>query len=227
MDASELILNLVQKGAIKVKAKEKNLTNCELSDHENCKKEESEKGTFKVSLRTSNDDLENDKRTVSGKKIRVEARQICGGREKNDEEKIFVLQQLGQSQIRPEEFAAFLCIDGRIADSNRVKRKIPRPANAFMLFANEWRKKLAAQNPRESNKDISVRLVFPFSAYIFIITLIFTLFCLLIDRDIFCMTQIGHTLEEYGKRREGKILRPCSGSGRRTQEEVSRYILRL
>ncbi|KAL2717066.1 transcription factor SOX-9-like [Vespula squamosa] len=27
-----------------------------------------------------------------------------------------------------------------------------------MLFANEWRKKLASENPRESNKDISVRL---------------------------------------------------------------------
>ncbi|XP_063976003.1 uncharacterized protein LOC135161925 isoform X2 [Diachasmimorpha longicaudata] len=38
------------------------------------------------------------------------------------------------------------------------KAKIPRPANAFMLFANDWRKKLAADNPRESNKDISVRL---------------------------------------------------------------------
>lgn len=44
--------------------------------------------------------------------------------------------------------------------SSAGKQKIPRPANAFMLFANEWRKKLAIQNPRESNKDISVRLVF-------------------------------------------------------------------
>ncbi|XP_058801346.1 protein SOX-15-like, partial [Phymastichus coffea] len=39
-----------------------------------------------------------------------------------------------------------------------IKQRIPRPANAFMLFANEWRKKLATENPRESNKDISVRL---------------------------------------------------------------------
>ncbi|KAL7301751.1 hypothetical protein TKK_0005745 [Trichogramma kaykai] len=45
---------------------------------------------------------------------------------------------------------------GKIVSVN--KPKIPRPANAFMLFANEWRKKLAVQNPRESNKDISVRL---------------------------------------------------------------------
>ncbi|XP_044735649.1 zinc finger and BTB domain-containing protein 14-like isoform X1 [Chrysoperla carnea] len=36
--------------------------------------------------------------------------------------------------------------------------KIPRPPNAFMIFANEWRRRLATENPRESNKDISVRL---------------------------------------------------------------------
>ncbi|EZA58802.1 Transcription factor Sox-19b [Ooceraea biroi] len=54
-----------------------------------------------------------------------------------------------------------LCIDDRLVDAaaTGVKPKIPRPANAFMLFANEWRRKLAAENPRESNKDISVRLV--------------------------------------------------------------------
>ncbi|XP_067000729.2 uncharacterized protein [Anabrus simplex] len=36
--------------------------------------------------------------------------------------------------------------------------KIPRPPNAFMIFANEWRRKLAFQHPTESNKEISVRL---------------------------------------------------------------------
>ncbi|XP_033179263.1 uncharacterized protein LOC105681422 [Bombus impatiens] len=192
MDASELILNLVQKeqneiflAAIKTAVKEKNLSDCELfSNREDssssgqhvmkknsfsggvsekscgdCKKEKPDEGMFKVSLTTNDEDLENDKENVSRKKIRVEARQICSNRENSDEEKIFVLQQLGRSQIRPEGFPAFLCIDGRIASSNGVKRKIPRPANAFMLFANEWRKKLAAENPRESNKDISVRLV--------------------------------------------------------------------
>ena len=46
-----------------------------------------------------------------------------------------------------------------VGDPAPGKQKIPRPANAFMLFANEWRKRLAIENPRESNKDISVRLV--------------------------------------------------------------------
>ncbi|XP_049791414.1 protein tramtrack, beta isoform-like [Schistocerca nitens] len=36
--------------------------------------------------------------------------------------------------------------------------KIPRPPNAFMIFANEWRRKLAFEHPTESNKEISVRL---------------------------------------------------------------------
>jgi hypothetical protein len=36
--------------------------------------------------------------------------------------------------------------------------KIRRPPNAFMIFANEWRRKLASENPSESNKAISIRL---------------------------------------------------------------------
>lgn len=36
--------------------------------------------------------------------------------------------------------------------------KVPRPANAFMLYANENRKKMAQAFPLDSNKDISKRL---------------------------------------------------------------------
>ncbi|KDR04785.1 uncharacterized protein LOC110840684 [Zootermopsis nevadensis] len=36
--------------------------------------------------------------------------------------------------------------------------KIRRPPNAFMFFSNEWRKKIAAIYPEESNRQISVRL---------------------------------------------------------------------
>lgn len=36
--------------------------------------------------------------------------------------------------------------------------KVPRPANAFMLFANENRKKMAHMYPLDSNKEISKRL---------------------------------------------------------------------
>jgi hypothetical protein len=36
--------------------------------------------------------------------------------------------------------------------------KIPRPPNAFLMFANEWRSKLAVQYTSDNNKDISVRL---------------------------------------------------------------------
>ncbi|XP_023020998.2 uncharacterized protein isoform X1 [Leptinotarsa decemlineata] len=36
--------------------------------------------------------------------------------------------------------------------------KIPRPANAFMIFANEWRKKLSVEHPGDNSKSISVKL---------------------------------------------------------------------
>lgn len=36
--------------------------------------------------------------------------------------------------------------------------RIPRPPNAFMLFANEQRRLVAKQHPHESNKEISCRL---------------------------------------------------------------------
>ncbi|XP_014209814.1 transcription factor SOX-3-like [Copidosoma floridanum] len=64
----------------------------------------------------------------------------------------------GGLRIRVEPALGPLVALPEIEAREGVGRKIPRPANAFMLFANEWRKKLAGENPRESNKDISVRL---------------------------------------------------------------------
>ncbi|KAK2588146.1 hypothetical protein KPH14_004196 [Odynerus spinipes] len=63
------------------------------------------------------------------------------------------------SSRQQERLPTLLTFEEKNGDGGTLKRKIPRPANAFMLFANEWRKKLANENPRESNKDISVRLV--------------------------------------------------------------------
>jgi hypothetical protein len=42
--------------------------------------------------------------------------------------------------------------------NRKAASKIPRPPNAFILFANEWRKKVAEQHPWESNMEISKRL---------------------------------------------------------------------
>ncbi|XP_011063188.1 PREDICTED: mating-type protein MAT-2-like [Acromyrmex echinatior] len=96
--------------------------------------------------------------------ISIESTQSCGSHEVD---KIFPQQQhrtQGNRSPRRKSTSipTLLCIDNnKLVDATSatgVKRKIPRPANAFMLFANEWRRKLAAENPRESNKDISVRL---------------------------------------------------------------------
>ncbi|XP_018407723.1 PREDICTED: putative transcription factor capicua [Cyphomyrmex costatus] len=110
------------------------------------------------------DDVDDDdKENVKIKRISSESKQSCGSREVD---KIFPRQQQRtQANRSPKRkstsIQTLLCIDNnKFVDATAVgvKRKIPRPANAFMLFANEWRRKLAAENPRESNKDISVRL---------------------------------------------------------------------
>lgn len=122
------------------------------------------------SFRDENDDKENEEE----KRIPDEPRISHGNREAD---KIFPQQQQRQQVNRSPgcksaSIPTLLCIDGGgLADATTVgvKRKIPRPANAFMLFANEWRRKLAAENPRESNKDISVRLVLFFKKrYLFL-----------------------------------------------------------
>ncbi|XP_066244942.1 uncharacterized protein [Euwallacea similis] len=46
----------------------------------------------------------------------------------------------------------------RVAGPAVVRSKIPRPPNAFMLFANDHRKALAYVYPADSNKEISRRL---------------------------------------------------------------------
>ncbi|XP_011700992.1 PREDICTED: uncharacterized protein LOC105457809 [Wasmannia auropunctata] len=109
-----------------------------------------------------NDD-DDDKKNITIKPDPDEPKQSCRNREVD---KIFPRQrQRTQTNRSPRRkstgISTLLCIDGnRLTDAVAagIKRKIPRPANAFMLFANEWRRKLAAENPRESNKDISVRL---------------------------------------------------------------------
>lgn len=108
---------------------------------------------------------DDDKENEEEKRILDESKSLPRGNREADE--IFPQQQQRQQVNRsPRRKSAgiptLLCIDGGgLTDATAVgvKRKIPRPANAFMLFANEWRRKLAAENPRESNKDISVRLV--------------------------------------------------------------------
>ncbi|XP_012056376.1 PREDICTED: sex-determining region Y protein-like [Atta cephalotes] len=118
-------------------------------------------------LASNNDDDDNDdddKENVKIKRISSESKQSCDSREVD---KIFPQQrhrtQGNRSPRRKStNIPTLLCIDNnKLVDATSaagVKRKIPRPANAFMLFANEWRRKLAAENPRESNKNISVRL---------------------------------------------------------------------
>lgn len=117
------------------------------------------------SLVGENFESDDDKENVGEKRVPGETKLSRGNREAD---KIFPQQQQRtlanrSPRCKSAGIPTLLCIDdGKLANAATaagVKRKIPRPANAFMLFANEWRRKIAAENPRESNKDISVRLV--------------------------------------------------------------------
>ncbi|XP_076256478.1 uncharacterized protein LOC143193924 [Rhynchophorus ferrugineus] len=42
--------------------------------------------------------------------------------------------------------------------NHELKTSTPKPQHAFMIFTNEWRKKLSVEYPGKSNKDISIML---------------------------------------------------------------------
>lgn len=65
-----------------------------------------------------------------------------------------------QKMIRTFFHITFAVVDSQGVPINTVllEPKIPRPPNAFMLYANENRKSVAQLHPTESNKDISKRL---------------------------------------------------------------------
>lgn len=50
------------------------------------------------------------------------------------------------------------CSTGKSAAAIKDKDKVRRPPNAFIIFANEWRRNIAAENPGEKSKEISTRL---------------------------------------------------------------------
>ncbi|XP_065347491.1 sex determination protein fruitless-like [Cloeon dipterum] len=66
--------------------------------------------------------------------------------------------------FRPNKVAGVTTLKGKkvrgaeVCGGGEDAEKIRRPPNAFMIFANEWRRKLAAENPSDSNKAISIRL---------------------------------------------------------------------
>jgi hypothetical protein len=70
---------------------------------------------------------------------------------------IFTLTN-GWKGPRPTKFLIELLHSAEFYDESKEKPKIPRPPNAFMLYANENRKKMSQLYPTESNKDISKRL---------------------------------------------------------------------
>ncbi|XP_057327046.1 putative transcription factor capicua [Microplitis mediator] len=114
-----------------------------------------------IVLTTSSDNVSNratiECDSTKRKTNNVEKQQASSSRKRESSGNIFQVH-IGQNQLSVDAGASQL--GGKYTNSNAPgKAKIPRPANAFMLFANEWRRKLANENPRESNKDISVRLV--------------------------------------------------------------------
>lgn len=132
----------VKKARVKCRKKNSPTTNLIQSDH------------LIGVLRERNSNVKNDKETTTKRQqIRIEpkANKVPFAKEVSPN---YVQVQVHQEIPIDRNYTTELC-----SSNAPGKQKIPRPANAFMLFANEWRKKLALKNPKESNKDISVRQV--------------------------------------------------------------------
>jgi hypothetical protein len=65
--------------------------------------------------------------------------------------------KLLNGQVHEEVFPSFPNT-GTSAENLEDKVTIRRPPNAFIIFSKEWRKNIAAQNPQETNTQISTRL---------------------------------------------------------------------
>ncbi|XP_044003969.1 uncharacterized protein LOC122849343 [Aphidius gifuensis] len=107
----------------------------------------------KKNLPTSPSNLNRKAKNNSRRQIRIETTRLLRRRE--------TIESSSSLQKQRQQYEQDLTLDANELGGNKSslgKVKIPRPANAFMIFANKWRKKLAAENPKESNKDISVRL---------------------------------------------------------------------
>jgi hypothetical protein len=66
--------------------------------------------------------------------------------------------EIWKRKLLPKQTCSTLPNSGKSEEALKDKVKIRRPPNAYIIFANEWRKIIAAQNPGEKSKQISTRL---------------------------------------------------------------------
>jgi hypothetical protein len=66
--------------------------------------------------------------------------------------------EIWKRKLLPKPTCATLPSSGKSEATLNDKVKIRRPPNAYIIFAKEWRKILAAQNPNEKIQQISTRL---------------------------------------------------------------------